>query len=296
MFGYIHANKAELSDSDKNVYKAYYCGLCRQLKETAGVKGQLLLNYDATFLVILLSALYECPNTEIRFNCPVHPASKHTAYSNEVMEYGAAVNIMLAYHSLMDDFRDNGSRSKKNLAVSIKKYYDIAAAKYKRQAEAIEKFMKDTYDAEQAHEENVDKVSGYTGEMLSKVFNWKDDEWKNELSDMGYYLGKFVYLMDAYEDREKDEKNGQYNPLIAVYHENADCYETLMERSLTSQISEAARSFERLPILQHASILRNVLYSGVWDRYEYLRIKSGRKAQEMRSNDKKKEALLKKKE
>ena len=41
-------------------------------------------------------------------------------------------------------------------------------------------------------------------------------------------------------------------------------------------VTECAKSFERLPILLHADILRNILYSGVWSKYEYLQIKKRR--------------------
>ena len=42
----------------------------------------------------------------------------------------------------------------------------------------------------------------------------KEDEWADVLRCCGYYLGKFVYLMDAYEDLEKDQRKKEYNPWI----------------------------------------------------------------------------------
>jgi hypothetical protein len=177
----------------------------------------------------------------------------------------------------MDDYFDTGNRKKKALADSLRKSYEKIRDVYPRQAEAIENFMKKTREAEARHEENVDILSGYTGEMLSQIFVMKEDEWKEELMNIGFYLGKFIYMMDAYEDREEDDKHARFNPLIFKYRECSDCYEAFMEQSLTSLVEQAAKSFERLPILENASILRNVLYSGVWDRYEYLKIKSGRK-------------------
>jgi hypothetical protein len=277
MFGYIHANRQEMSESDQKIYKTYYCGLCQALKRQAGMKGQVLLNYDVTFLCILLSSLYETPNEIQTFNCKVHPLSKKTGYKSDVMDYGAAMNILLGYHNLMDDYFDTGNRKKKALADSLRKSYEKIRDAYPRQAEAIENFMKKTREAEERHEENVDILSGYTGEMLSQIFVMKEDEWKEELMNIGFYLGKFIYMMDAYEDREEDDKHARFNPLIFKYRECNDCYEAFMEQSLTSLVEQAAKSFERLPILENASILRNVLYSGVWDRYEYLKIKSGRK-------------------
>ena len=86
-------------------------------------------------------------------------------------------------------------------------------------------------------------------------------------------MGKFIYLMDAYEDLEKDKKRNAYNPLRYMEQKDEQEFETLCKLLLTSMVSECAKSFERLPILMHAEILRNVLYSGVWTKYEYLQLK-----------------------
>ena len=59
-------------------------------------------------------------------------------------------------------------------------------------------------------------------------------------------------------------------------------FETFAKLLLTSMMSECAKSFERLPILVHADILRNILYSGVWSRYEYLQLKK-KKQQEKKA-------------
>ena len=93
---------------------------------------------------------------------------------------------------------------------------------------------------------------------------------------MGFYMGKFIYLMDAYEDYDRDKKKNCYNPLAFVQEEQAQDLDTWCRLLLTSMMSECAKSFERLPILLHADILRNILYSGVWSKYEYLQIKKRR--------------------
>ena len=57
MFGYVTIHEPELKVKDLNKYKAYYCGLCRVLKEDYGFMGQMTLTYDMTFAIILLSSL-----------------------------------------------------------------------------------------------------------------------------------------------------------------------------------------------------------------------------------------------
>ncbi len=273
MFGYINVNRKELSEENKKSYQSYYCGLCQSLHASCGKKGQMLLNYDMTFLVVLLTGLYELQNKEKSFTCMMHPTKKKVAFENQVSEYCAAMNVMLAYHNLMDDWKDEKNRPKKTLANMIRKDYDTFAAKYPRQTKALESYMKRLAEYEAMNETNIDLVAGLTGEMLGELFAWKEDEWYEELKTLGFYMGKFIYLMDAYEDVDKDEKGKKYNPLCQLRKDNPKDFETLCRLMMTSMMAECAKSFERLPILQHADILRNILYSGVWSKYEYIQLK-----------------------
>lgn len=273
MFGYINVNKKELSEEKQKIYQAYYCGLCQTLREHCGKKGQVLLSYDMTFLELLLTGLYEPIHFEYEFTCMVHPTKKQLAYENEVSDYCAAINVMLAYHNMVDDWKDEKKFSKKHAANVIHKDYEKFAEKYPRQVQAIENYMKELAEFEKKEETNIDLVAGLTGQMLGEVFAWKEDEWYQELKTLGFYMGKFIYLMDAYEDVDKDEKKNTYNPLRNLKKDNPKDFETLTRLMMTSMMSECAKSFERLPIILHADILRNILYSGVWTKYEYIQLK-----------------------
>lgn len=276
MFGYININQKELSTENKKAYQAYYCGLCRRLKTNCGAKGQMLLNYDMTFLVVLLTGLYELSNEETEFVCALHPIKKRTAWINEATDYAADMNVILAYHNLIDDWRDEKLYSKKAFAKMLDKDYARIMKKYPRQAKAIEDFMNKTQELELRQEKNLDLAAGLTGEMLGEVFCWRQDEWSQELKMLGFYMGKFIYLMDAYEDYDSDLQKNEYNPLFYIGEEHKKDLDTWCKLILTSMMSECAKSFERLPILLHADILRNILYSGVWSKYEYLQLKKRR--------------------
>lgn len=289
MFGYININQKELSEENRKAYQAYYCGLCRRLKTNCGTKGQMLLNYDMTFLVVLMTGLYELENETLDFTCPIHPTKKRTAWMNEATDYAADMNVILAYYNMLDDWKDERAYAKRAFAKILNKDYQRIMQKYPRQVKAIEEFMKKQEEAEQRKEKNLDIIAGLTGEMLGEIFAWKDDVWAEELRTLGFYMGKFIYLMDAYEDFEKDLKNKVYNPLMGLTEENQEDFETFCKLMLTSMMSECAKSFERLPILLHADILRNVLYSGVWTKYEYVQLKKNKKTTEFteKSNKKK---------
>lgn len=273
MFGYINANKTELTEAERIEYQRYYCGLCQQLHKLAGFKGQLLLNYDLCFLVLLLSGLYEPSTNTKEFRCIIHPLSAKHGYSNEITEYAAAMDILLSYHSLMDNYADDNSKICKLYADSLKKCYLKIADKYPRQATAVENYISNLSAAEKAGETNIDIVSNYTGEMLAEIFDYRQDEWSKDLRSLGFYMGKFIYIIDAYDDLKKDEKKGQYNPLSQMKADTPKEYETFVRVNLTSLMAECAKSFERLPIIENTTILRNIIYSGVWTKYEYLQIK-----------------------
>ena len=274
MFGYINVNREKLKPEDSSVYQSYYCGLCQTLKSEFGRKGQILLNYDMTFLIVLLTGLYELEDKKSEFICAVHPSKKQTARCNEATQYAAAMNILLSSKNFEDDWKDNRSYAKKALLQIFKKDYERISIKYPRQALAIETYLRKLTQAEKANERNIDAVAGLTGEMLGEIFVWKkDDIWAEELRCLGFYMGKFIYLMDAYEDIDKDYKKNCYNVLRLMQQETEQDFETFSRLMLTSMISECAKSFERLPILLHAEICRNILYSGVWTKYEYLRKK-----------------------
>jgi hypothetical protein len=275
MFGYIHANVKELTEENKITYQAYYCGLCQQLKTCCGKKGQILLNYDMTFLIILLSGLYELENTHQAYNCVRHPGRKQNVWVNEATEYAADMNILLSYHNSMDDWRDEHSVPKKMLVKALQDDYKRIGAGYDRQCQALERYLAQLEEAEKRQETNIDLVAGLTGEMLAEIFDWRQDEWSSELRCFGFYMGKFIYLMDAYEDCEKDIKKKQYNILASMV--GNDEYEIYCKQLLTSMMAECAKTFERLPIIQHADILRNVLYSGVWTKYEYVQLRRQKK-------------------
>lgn len=289
MFGYVNINKDNLSKENYNVYQSYYCGLCHVLKDFSGFKGQALLNYDMTFLIVLLTGLYELNDKGKRFVCPLHPTKKRDMRINEATEYAADMNVLLSYQNFADDWKDDRAYSKKILMGMFKKEYARIFEKYPRQSKAIECYMEKLEQAERNYMTNVDAVAGLTGEMLAEIFAWKDEMWSEDLRCLGFYLGKFIYLMDAYEDIDKDRKLGKYNVLAQTRADNKEDFDTIVKLMLISMMSECARAFERMPVLEHAELVRNILYSGVWTKFEFIQMKKEKKAgkKETKSKSKK---------
>ena len=266
MFGYISINKAEMKFKDYDVYHSYYCGLCKVLKECYGRRGQVTLSFDMTFLVILLTGLYE-PDTQTEMvRCVAHPTQKHAAKTNEFTEYAAAINMILSYYKCEDDWMDERKKKSFIAAKLLKSKIKEIEKIYPVKCKVISETLAEISRRESENDQNLDVMSGLFGNIMSEIFAYRHDEWESSLRKIGFFLGKFIYLMDAYDDVEKDIKSGNYNPLKTAYQENPtfadDC-----RGLLTLMMSECSREFEQLPVLLHAEILRNILYSGVWSRY-----------------------------
>jgi len=275
MFGYVTANSEELKIKDYNFYRSCYCGLCRTLKKRHGIIAPLALSYDMTFVVLLLSALYEDPFQQSNCRCIVHPAKKHPTRINKWSEYAADMTVLLAYHNMMDDWQDEKNAGHLALAKALESSYKKVAAMYPVQAEAVAAYMKKTAESEERGDTNLDIVSGFTGEFLGTMFAVNEDIWKDALYKTGFYLGKFIYLMDAVDDLEKDKKKGNYNPLKDLAsRKDFDAY---IQNTLIMMMAECSKNFELLPIVQYTDILRNILYSGVWSKYSIIRAKQEKK-------------------
>ncbi len=276
MFGYITINRGELKVRELETYESYYCGLCRMLKDRYGLAGCTMLNYDMTFLGMLLSSLYEEKETPAKRVC--RPGSKKRlekslpnsqmpkqAVITESLGYAADMNYMLAYHNHMDNWLDDNSFASLNMVHLMQKKYRSLAKKYPRQHKAIASYIQKLHLCEAANEPDIEAAANLTGEAMAEIYAAKDDVWKDTLRQMGYYMGKFIYLMDAYDDVEKDSKDGSYNPLKELYKQ--DGFDEKVREYLSLIMSCCCRAFEVLPIIDNAEIMRNILYAGVWVKY-----------------------------
>lgn len=271
MFGYITVCEPELKVKDLKKYRAYYCGLCRTLKEDYGFMGQMTLTYDMTFAVILLSSLYETTTKHEEHRCKVHPAKRQHMLRNEITSYAAAMNVLLAYYHMEDDWQDDRKVSSLMTKSLIQGKAKKIIEKYPRQSEIIRKSLKELGECEHENSMDIDRAAGCFGRLMAELFVWKEDIWEKTLRKMGFYLGKFIYLMDAYEDLPEDRKKNRYNPLKELA--KRPDYEAQMEQILRMMIAESTVRFEQLPCLVDVDILRNILYDGVWNHYNKIQMK-----------------------
>ena len=217
MFGYIIVNKAEMKFKEFDEYHSFYCGICRELKRKYGSAGQLALSYDMTFLAILLTSLYEPDTQDGKCKCIAHPFESHPTKNNIFTEYAADMNALFAYYKCMDDWEDEKKLHKliygKILEGKGSKFWENYPEKVKRISLLMQSFM----EAEQDTEADIDTLAGLFGRVMAEIVAVKEDEWSENLRRLGFFLGKFIYICDAYEDVESDIKKGTFNPLKQRY-------------------------------------------------------------------------------
>lgn len=278
MFGYIIVNKAEMKFKEFDVYHSYYCGLCQVLKKRSGWRGQLTLSYDMTFILMLLSSLYEPETTRGCCKCIAHPFEKHEIRTNLLTEYIADMNVLFSYYKCLDDWDDDKKLHRLLVAKLLEGKTRKTKELYQEKLRKIHLLMHDLSKAEKADCQDIDLVSGLWGKVMAEIVSCREDEWADNLRTLGYHLGKFIYLLDAYEDIEDDIKKSRYNPLKNHYGEPD--FEEEIYTILTMLMAGCCKEFEQLPILENVEILRNILYSGVWCRYEAVKEKRLKKTEE----------------
>jgi len=271
MFGYVVINEPELKIKDHRKYKGVYCGLCQTLKKKYGPIGQVCLNNDMTFMALMHMSLYEgeMPGLEKDYRCKLHPTKKMRIYTNGHLDYAADMTMILSYYLARDHWKDDGQISALIHLHAMRRKVRRLSKKYPRQHKAVKNYIYRLEAAEHRQEKDLDKLAGLTGTMLAEIFNWQEDIWADMLKNVGFYLGKYIYIMDAYEDLEKDQKKGSFNPLLE--YKNRPDFEGFVFEMLDLMMADCARSFEKLPLEQDVEILRNILYAGVWSKYMKIR-------------------------
>lgn len=267
MFGYVRINKMDLTFREFEHYKGYYCGLCKYLKENHGEISRLGLNYDITFLIVLLTSLYKPKTNIVEEICIVSPFKKKKKIVNEITEYAASMNILLAYYKLEDNLLDDKG-IKDILAYNIyKSKLKLAYEKFPKKAEVIKEQMQILNKLEKEKNLNIDMVSNTFGKIMEEIFSYKNDEYEEDLRRVGFNIGKYIYILDAYEDLEEDYKKGRYNPFIE-YINNKEELKLKVDNLISMSLGLLSSSINNLDLQYNRGIIDNIVYSGVYYRYK----------------------------
>ena len=279
MFGYVRINKMDLTFREYEHYKAYYCGLCKYLKRNHTELSRMTINYDITFLIVLLSSIYQPSAQVFHEKCIVDPVKKKKHIINEITEYAASMNILLAYYKLEDDVNDEGDIKSRLVRRAYRKSFKTAYDKYPQKADFIKACLGELRSLEEDQSTSIDQTSNCFARLLEEIFDYKDDEYRDRLRKVGFNIGKYIYIMDAYEDLDEDLEKRRYNP-FTDYKDDREALKLRVDKLIGMTLSRLEEAILDLGIKVNKSIIDNIIYSGVYLRYKGLINGADKKKQE----------------
>lgn len=278
MFGYIFPDKPELKVKEYELFKAYYCGLCKSIGGSCGQVARFALNYDSSFLGMLLSSFNE-ESEVIRFErCPASPAvRKPVIRESPALEYAADMNIILAYYKLKDDWNDERSIGAAALMGMLYSAYKRAYLRNREKEKSISRGLKELYILENSNCKSVDQASEPFAKITQEIFTYpplcSTEKREKHLKWFGYNIGKWIYIIDAYDDIESDIKGKNYNPILSQFCYNNEEVSVFKKRirenigfTLTYTLSQIGKTFELLDLKKNEEIVENIIYGGMYNK------------------------------
>ena len=272
MFGYVKTDKPEMKIKEYEAYRGLYCSLCKAMGKHFGVFARLTLSYDITFLVLTrLSFMGTLPCFD-GGRCAFNPTKKCSYCTNaeEELKYASAISMMMFYHKVRDNISD-GSVLKKILMYMLLPWatlkYKKAKKIYGEIAEIIETCMSKQAETEKKNSASTDEAAHQSAEALGRITAYNIDDPEGNIYRFGYGIGKWVYLTDAFDDIEKDLKDGSYNVFINKYNLTRDSFNDEIKQEITATINMCSvffiEAYENTKGRTLSPIMENIIYEGM---------------------------------
>jgi hypothetical protein len=212
--------------------------------------------------VLLLSSLYEPEETHDSRCCIRHPFEKQAHVKSEISSYAAAMNVALAYLKCLDNWHDDKSLAALTEAKLLEGAYKKVCAAYPRQCQAMQQALAELGEIEKAGLDAPDAAADCFGRLMEELFVYRIDRWEGTLRAMARSLGRFIYLMDAAMDLDDDCKSGSYNPFKGYkdFEDKAELFSDILKM----QLGECVYHFDKLPLVDDAGLMKNILCIGLW--------------------------------
>lgn len=264
LFGYVNANWKELTQAQQERYSTIYCGICRSIQGRVSGVARMTLSYDMAFLALLHMSLYEPEESAGKNRCVLRPLRPKPWVENGCVDYAADMNVALAYYKAVDDDQDEGKASARLLRKNLEPHLSDIQEHWPRQCQAMAQCMEELARLEKENCPNPDLPASCFGRLMGSLMVYREDQWAGELRQLGFSLGRFIYLADAMLDYDRDRRKKQFNPFLAMGQEKQP---QKWEEYLVLAMARCTESYEKLPLVQDKPLLDNILYSGVWVQY-----------------------------
>ncbi len=270
MFGYVRPAPTRLSDAEQERFHSVYCGLCHALGRRYGFAARFLLNYDFTFLAILLLR-GEDPPCERR-RCAVHPCVGCGAVRAAALDAAADHSVILAWWQIQDHIADHAffSGLKYRLAaLFLGGAYRKARAALPTFDESVRRHLRELAEREREHCASLDAAAEPFAALLAEIAEPEKDETRRRiLRQIFYHLGRWIYLIDAADDFKSDARSGNYNPLRWRYGVEGDELpqeaKLAIGETLDASIRQMSSAYALLDGDAWTTILDSVFYESLY--------------------------------
>ncbi len=284
MFGYIITSKEHLGEDDYKTFCSYYCGLCKSMGKHCSHASRLGLSYDLTFLLIVLSSVIQDENTTSLKRCIIHPSKKKSVIEdNCITEYCSMMSTLLSYEKCVDDIHDEKSIKALLGMLLYRGAYRKAFKKHHDTSLYIRERLKELSELEKQNIRDIDLVADKFALILQKLFTpdfINDEKSRRQLEWFGYNIGRWIYIIDALNDLERDYKTNNYNPLLSDDIKDIEEYcvgvYQKIETSLTFTLENAAEAFDLMKLYRNHELLENMIYISLPARQAQIVQKYGR--------------------
>ncbi len=267
MFGYVRPLQPELKVRELEEYKSVYCGLCRTIGKRFGLIARLGLNYDFVFLAMVLSWEAQ-PCTTVRRHCIVHPFSKRPMCQQmDSLAVAADESVILTYQKLRDDVADHGFWSglpARIAAWAFRPSYRKAARARPEFDRTVSECLSQLTRLEQENCPSMDRPADAFARILQAAAPATGSRGRDRaLGQLLYHVGRWIYLIDAWDDLPGDVKKGTYNPLQLRFQGDAEAHLQEMQITLLHSRNLASSAYELAKAEHWDGILSNILYLGL---------------------------------
>ncbi|MBN7774626.1 DUF5685 family protein [Clostridium aminobutyricum] len=279
MLGYVVPEKAELKMREYEVYSAYYCGICKSVGERYGQLPRFTLNYDFVFLALLLAATDDETDKISSEHCIIHHIKKKNVLKeNAAMDYAGDVMLILAYYKLMDDYVDDHSYPSRMMAMMLSSTVKRLSKYHSSLCELVESQLRELSKLEKEQCAELDRAEEPFARIMEAIFTSSGESNPASLKilkHIGYHLGKWIYLMDAYDDIEENITKNTYNPLLYRFQYEGESIEDFKEKikptvefNLMHYLAEISNAMSLLDLKKNKGILENIAYFGLLRKTE----------------------------
>jgi len=271
VFGYVRPPLQDLPQEETERFRRMYCGLCHTLGKRYGTAARFILNYDFTYLAILLSEPREPETHEKR--CLRHPVHAR-AYleENDAMALAADESVILAYWQLRDGVEDHDwlhGLKYRGLSAVLEPAYRKAAKLRPGFDRTVCRQLKVLAELEREGCDSIDRAADAFAVLLGSAAGEVDDPVRRRvLEQLLYHLGRWVYLVDAADDLKQDAAEGNYNPVALRFRLENGIWTAESRRefavTLDHSIHMMTTAFELWDFGIWTPLLETTLYTGLF--------------------------------